>query len=39
MQWRGGFGDMAVDNAAGHQQSIRYDIEKKKLHQEAAKCG
>jgi YidC/Oxa1 family membrane protein insertase len=39
MQWRGGFGDMAVNAAAGHQQSIRYDLEKKKLIEEAAKSA
>ena len=39
IQWRGGFGDMAVNNAASHQQSIHYDSEKKKLIQEAAKSA
>jgi YidC/Oxa1 family membrane protein insertase len=39
VQWRGGFGDMAVNNAAGHQQSIHYDSEKRKLVQEAAKSA
>jgi YidC/Oxa1 family membrane protein insertase len=39
VQWRGGFGDMAVDNAAGHQQGIRYDSDKKKLIEEAAKSA
>jgi len=39
VQWRGGFGDMAVNNAAGHQQGVRYDTEKKKLVEEAAKAA
>jgi YidC/Oxa1 family membrane protein insertase len=39
VQWRGGFGDMGVNNAAGHQQGIRYDLEKKKLIEEAAKAA
>ena len=37
LQWRGGFGDMAVYSAADHQQSIRYDVDKKKLIEQAAK--
>ena len=28
VQWRGGFGDMAVQNAAGQQATIHYDLEK-----------
>jgi YidC/Oxa1 family membrane protein insertase len=37
VQWRGGFGDMAVQNAAGQQATIHYDLEKNKLDREAAK--
>jgi YidC/Oxa1 family membrane protein insertase len=37
VQWRGGFGDMAVQNAAGQQGTIRYDLEKNKLNRELAK--
>ena len=37
--WRAGFGDMAVNNAAGHQASIHYDLDKKKLVSEAAKSA
>ncbi len=29
VQWRGGFGDMAVKNAAGHQATIHYDSTKR----------
>jgi YidC/Oxa1 family membrane protein insertase len=39
VQWRGGFGDMAVQNAAGQQATIRYDLEKNKLLREAAKSA
>jgi YidC/Oxa1 family membrane protein insertase len=39
VQWRAGFGDMAVDNAAGHQQGVRYDSEKRKLIEDAAKSA
>ena len=39
VQWRAGFGDMAVNNAAGHQQTIHYDSEKRKLDQEPAKSA
>ena len=39
VQWRGGFGDMAVNNASGHQASIHYDLDKKKLVSEAAKSA
>jgi YidC/Oxa1 family membrane protein insertase len=39
VQWRAGFGDMAVDSAAGHQASIHYDSEKQKLVSEAAKSA
>ncbi len=31
VQWRGGFGDMAVQKAAGQQATIHYDAEKNKL--------
>jgi YidC/Oxa1 family membrane protein insertase len=37
VQWRGGFGDMAVQNAAGQQGTIHYDLEKNKLDREGAK--
>ena len=37
VQWRGGFGDMAVKNAAGQQGTIRYDPGENKLRREAAK--
>ena len=39
VEWRGGFGDMAVDNPHGHQASIHYDLEKNKLVSEAAKAA
>ncbi|HWE48536.1 MAG TPA: membrane protein insertase YidC [Bryobacteraceae bacterium] len=39
VQWRGGFGDMAVQSAAGQQATIRYDTEKQKLLRDAAKTG
>ena len=39
VQWRGGFGDMAVDNPQGHQASIHFDLEKNKLVSEAAKAA
>jgi YidC/Oxa1 family membrane protein insertase len=39
IQWRAGFGDMAADNAYGHQQTVHYDTEKRKLITEAAKAG
>jgi YidC/Oxa1 family membrane protein insertase len=39
VQWRGGFGDMAVQNASGQQATIRYDIEKQKLVRDAAKSA
>jgi YidC/Oxa1 family membrane protein insertase len=38
-QWRGGFGDMAVQSAAGQQATIRYDAEKQKLIRDAAKSA
>jgi YidC/Oxa1 family membrane protein insertase len=39
VQWRGGFGDMAVQNASGQQYAIRYDAGKGKLTQDAAKTA
>ncbi len=36
VQWRGGFGDMAVQNAAGQQATIYYDLEKNKLERKGA---
>ncbi|HEX4274539.1 MAG TPA: membrane protein insertase YidC [Bryobacteraceae bacterium] len=39
VQWRGGFGDMAVQNAAGQQATIHYDLEKNKLIRDAAKTA
>ena len=38
-EWRGGFGDMAVQNAAGLQASVYYDLEKNKLNRNAAKTA
>jgi len=38
-EWRGGFGDMAVQNASGQQATIRYDSEKNKLVRDAAKTA
>ena len=37
VQWRGGFGDMAVNSANTHQQTVYFDADKKKLNAEAAK--
>jgi YidC/Oxa1 family membrane protein insertase len=37
VQWRGGFGDMAVQSAAGQQATIHYDLEKNKLLRPPAK--
>jgi YidC/Oxa1 family membrane protein insertase len=37
VQWRGGFGDMAVQNAAAQQGTIRYDLAENKLRREPAK--
>jgi YidC/Oxa1 family membrane protein insertase len=37
VQWRGGFGDMAVQSAAGQQATIHYDLEKSKLLRPPAK--
>jgi YidC/Oxa1 family membrane protein insertase len=39
VEWRGGFGDMAVQSAAGQQATIHYDLEKNKLLREAAKTA
>jgi YidC/Oxa1 family membrane protein insertase len=39
VQWRGGFGDMAVQNASGLQGTIHYDTEKGKLIRSAAKSA
>jgi YidC/Oxa1 family membrane protein insertase len=39
VEWRGGFGDMAVQNAAGQQATVRYDTEKNKLSRDAAKSA
>ncbi len=39
IQWRGGFGDMAVQNAAGLQATIRYDTANQKLIRDAAKSA
>jgi YidC/Oxa1 family membrane protein insertase len=39
IQWRGGFGDVGVTGAAGHQENIRFDLDKKKLVTEAAKAA
>ncbi|MCU1325193.1 MAG: protein translocase subunit yidC [Bryobacterales bacterium] len=39
LQWRGGFGDMAVDSPESHQASIHYDLEKNKLVSEGAKAA
>ena len=37
LQWRGGFGDMAVQNAASQQATIHYDTQSKKLVRTAPK--
>jgi YidC/Oxa1 family membrane protein insertase len=39
VQWRAGFGDMAVPSAAGHQENIRFDGEKQKLVTESTKSA
>jgi len=39
VQWRGGFGDMAAQNAFGQQATIRYDIDKQKLARDGAKSA
>jgi YidC/Oxa1 family membrane protein insertase len=39
VEWRGGFGDMAVQSAAGQQATIYYDTENNKLKRRPAKDG
>jgi YidC/Oxa1 family membrane protein insertase len=39
LQWRGGFGDMAVQSAAGTEGTIRFDVEKNKLVRDGAKSA
>lgn len=39
VEWRGGFGDMAVRNASGKQGTIHYDLSKNKLYRTAAKTA
>jgi YidC/Oxa1 family membrane protein insertase len=39
VQWRGGFGDMAVQNASSQQATIYFDADKNKLVREAAKSA
>ncbi len=39
VQWRGGFGDMAVQSASGQQATIYYDEAKQKLVREGAKSA
>jgi YidC/Oxa1 family membrane protein insertase len=39
MQWRAGFGDMAVNNASAHQENIRYELDRGKLVTQSAKDG
>jgi len=39
VEWRGGFGDMAVQGAAGHQETVRYDDSRRKLVTENAKAA
>lgn len=39
VEWRGGFGDMAVQNAAGQQGTIRFDVQKNKLVRDGAKSA
>ena len=39
IQWRAGFGDAGVTGAAGHQENIRFDLDKKKLVTEDAKAA
>jgi YidC/Oxa1 family membrane protein insertase len=39
IQWRGGFGDMAVQGAPGHQETVRYDDSRRKLVTENAKAA
>src|SRR5579883_2200462 len=39
VEWRGGFGDMAVQGAPGHQETVRYDDNRRKLVTENAKAA
>jgi YidC/Oxa1 family membrane protein insertase len=39
VEWRGGFGDMAVQNASGQQATVHYDLDKNKLYRPAAKSA
>ena len=39
IQWRAGFGDMAAYSPAGHQASIHYDTDARKLRSEGAKAA
>ncbi len=39
LQWRGGFGDMDVNNAASHQAVIRYDLRDDKFARDLAKSA
>ena len=39
VEWRGGFGDMAVHNPPGQQATVHYDAEKQKLIRDAAKTA
>jgi YidC/Oxa1 family membrane protein insertase len=39
IEWRGGFGDLAVANPAGDQQTLRYDLSDAKLIKNAAKSA
>ena len=39
IEWRGGFGDMAVANPAGAQQTLRFDVTEAKLIKNGAKAA
>jgi len=39
IEWRGGFGDMAVTNPAGDQQTLRFDVTDAKLIKSGAKAA
>jgi len=39
IEWRGGFGDLAVANPAGDQQTLRFDMTDAKLFKSAAKAA
>ncbi|MDE3196104.1 MAG: membrane protein insertase YidC, partial [Acidobacteriota bacterium] len=39
IQWRGGFGDMAANNAYSHQSAVYYDSDKSKLVQNTGKSA